>query len=138
MDIMQIGTQLLQSKLGLDDGQTDNIMSALGGVIGDGDSFDIAGLISTMQGSGGLTSLVSSWLGDGENAAISGSQISEMISPEKLSDFASKLNIDESVAADTLADAIPQLVDKASSAGSLLDSVGGIDGLLGMASKFMK
>lgn len=138
MDIMQIGTQLLQNKLGLDDGQTDNIMSALGGVVGDGDSFDIAGLISNMQGNSGLSGLVTSWLGDGENSAISSSQIGEMIGSEKLSAFAQQLNIDETAAADSLADAIPQLVDKASSAGSLLDSVGGVDGLLGMASKFMK
>jgi hypothetical protein len=30
------------------------------------------------------------------------------------------------------------MVDKSSSGGSLLDSVGGIGGLMGMASKFMK
>jgi hypothetical protein len=31
--------------------------------------------------------------------------------------------------------ALPQMVDKASSGGSLLDSIGGVEGVLGMAGK---
>lgn len=138
MDIMQIGTQLLQSKLGLEGEQTENIMSALSGLTGGGGGFDVASLVSTMQGSGGLGGLVSSWLGDGDNAAISGAQISELLGADKVAAFASKLNVDEGAAADGLAEALPEMVNKASSAGSLLDSVGGMDGLMGMASKFMK
>jgi hypothetical protein len=38
-------------------------------------------------------------------------------------------------AAGGLSDALPQMVDKASSDGSLLDSIGGVSGALGMASK---
>ena len=138
MDIMQIGVQLLQSKLGLGDDQSGNLTSALSDLLGSGDGIDIAGLLSKMQSGGGLASMASSWLGDGANEAMSGGQISELLGSDKVAEFASKLNIDQDTAADGLADALPQMVDKASSAGSLLDSVGGIGGLMGMASKFMK
>lgn len=138
MDIAQMGMQLLQSKLGIEDGQSGNLMSALNGLTeGDG-GIDIAGLVSKMQGNGGLGDMVASWLGDGDNQAISAGQISELLGSDKVSAFAAKLNIDEGVAADSLADVMPQMIDKASSAGSLLDSVGGLDGLIGMASKLMK
>lgn len=138
MDIMQIGVQLLQSKLGLGDDQSGNLMSALSGLTGGGDGIDVAGLIAKMQDGGGLASLASSWLGDGDNEVMSGGQISELFGADKVAAFASKLNIGEETAANGLADVLPQMIDKASSAGSLLDSVGGVGGLMGMVGKFMK
>jgi len=138
MDIMQIGVQLLQSKLGIGDDQSGNLVSALSGLMGDGGSIDIAGLLSKVQGNGGLASMASSWLGDGANETMSGGQISELFGSDKVAEFASKLSIDKDTAANGLADALPQMIDKVSSAGSLLDSAGGIGGLMGMAGKFMK
>ena len=136
MDLMQIGAQLLQSKLG-DNIQTGDIASALSGLLG-GDNFDIGSLMSKMQG-GGLTSMAASWLGDGANSAMSGGQIMDIFGKDKVSDFASKLNIDEGTASNGLADMLPQLIDKASSGGSLLESaigsMGGAGGLMGMAGK---
>jgi uncharacterized protein YidB (DUF937 family) len=138
MDIMQIGAKLLQDKLGLEGEQTDSLMSALSGLTDGEGGMDVASLVSSMQASGGFSSLVSSWLGDGDNEAISGGQVSELLGSDKVAGFAAKLGIDEGAAADGLAEMLPQVVDKASSAGSLLDSIGGMDGLMGMASKFMK
>ena len=137
MDLMQIGAQLLQSKLG-SNVQTSDIVSALSGLLG-GDNFDIGGLISKMQGNGGLASMAASWLGDGDNTAMSGSQVMEIFGEDKVSEFASKLNIDESEASNGLAEVLPQLIDKASSGGSLLESamgsMGGAGGLMGMVGK---
>jgi uncharacterized protein YidB (DUF937 family) len=59
-----------------------------------------------------------------------------MLGGDKITEFASKLGVDEDTAADTLAEAVPQMVDKGSSGGSLLDSVGGIEGAIGLAKKF--
>jgi len=138
MDLMQIGAQLLQSKLG-SNVDTGDIMSALSGLF-DGD-MDIGSLISKMQGNGGLASMAASWLGDGDNTAMSGSQIMDIFGQDKMSEFASKLNVDEGTASNGLADMLPQLVDKASSGGSMLESamgsMGGADGLMGMAGKFL-
>ena len=137
MDIMQIGAQLLQSKLG-SNVQTGDIASALSGLLG-GDNFDIGSLISKIQGNGGLASMASSWLGDGANSAMSGSQVMDIFGKDKVSEFASKLNIDEGTASNGLADMLPQLIDKASSGGSLLESamgsMGGAGDLMGMAGK---
>ena len=137
MDLMQIGAQLLQSKLG-GNAQMGDITSALSGLLG-GDNFDIGSLISKLQGSGGLASMASSWLGDGANEAMSGSQVMELFGKDKVSEFASKLNVDEDTATNGLADMLPQLIDKASSGGSMLESamgsVGGVGGLMGMAGK---
>ncbi len=137
MDLMQIGAQLLQSKLGSNI-QTGDIASALSGLLG-GDNFDIGSLISKIQGNSGLASMAASWLGDGANSAMSGSQVMDIFGKDKVSEFASKLNIDEGTASNGLADMLPQLIDKASSGGSLLESamgsMGGAGGLMGMVGK---
>ena len=139
MDIMQIGVQLLQSKLG-SNVQAGDISSALSGLLG-GDNFDIGSLISKIQGNSGLASMATSWLGDGANSAMSGSQVMDIFGKDKVSEFASKLNIDEGTASDGLADMLPQLIDKASSGGSMLESAmgsmggGSTGGLMGMAGK---
>ena len=143
MDLMQIGMQLLQSKLGAGNAQSGDISSALGGLLGGGSDggLDIGGMVAKMQGGdtgADLTKLASSWLGDGGNEAISTDQVSQLLGSEKVSEFASKLNVDEGTALSSLTDLLPQMVDKSSSGGSLLDSVGGLGGLMGMASKFMK
>ena len=140
MDLMKLGTQLIMSKLG---GNTDEngIASALSGLLGGSGSdggLDLGSLVSRMtESSGGLGGLVSSWLGDGDNDAISGSQIKDLFGGDKVAEFASKLGVDEDSAADTLAEAVPQMVDKGSSGGSLLDAVGGISGAIDMAKKFL-
>ena len=137
MDIMQMGVQLLQSKLGSNI-DTSDIASALSGLLG-GENFDLGSLMSKIQGNSGLTDMAASWLGDGANSAISGSQIMDIFGKDKVSEFASKLNIDEGTASNGLADMLPEVIDKASSGGSILESamgsMGGAEGLMGMAGK---
>ncbi|MBI3187845.1 MAG: DUF937 domain-containing protein [Gammaproteobacteria bacterium] len=137
MDLIQIGVQLLQSQLG-NNLKTNDIASALSGLLG-GKDFDLASLVAKMQGNAGLASMVTSWLGDGANAAITGNQVMDIFGKDKVSEFASKLNIDTGTASKGLADMLPKLIDKASSGGSLLDSamssIGGAGGLMGMAGK---
>jgi len=142
MDLMSIGTKLLMNKLG--GGSSSLMTSALGGLLGGGSKdggIDLMGLVSKMQGtstSNSLTDLAGSWLGDGDNASASHGQLREMFDGDQISAFASKLKVDESTALDGLSAALPSMIDKGSSGGSLLDSVGGVGGLMGMASKFLK
>jgi len=117
----------------LDQGQLLSALSALGGSSGGG--FDIGSIIGSMQG-GGLGDLVQSWLGDGDNQEISENQVSQLLGSDKISAFASQLGLSEQEAIGGLKDAMPKIIDQASSGGSLLDSVGGLSGALGMASKF--
>ena len=132
MDLMQLGTQLLASKLG-GNANPSVITNALGGLLSGGDGKpDLGGLIAAMQGKG-LGSVASSWLGDGKNEDISSDQVREVVGSDKISEMASQLNTDEGSLLDTLKDALPQIIDKSSSGGSLLDGAGG---LMGLAKKF--
>lgn len=139
MDLMKLGTQLILSKLGgntSESGIASALSSLLGGSSSGSSGLDLGSLVSgMMKGGGGLESMVGSWLGTGDNEAVSGSQIKDILGGDKVAEFASKLGIDEDSAADSLAEAVPQMVDKASPDGSLLDAVGGIDGALNLAKK---
>lgn len=131
MDLMQLGTQLLASKLGGGANQ-DSLLSALGGLLGGSDGKpDLGGLVTAMQGKG-LGSIAESWLGDGDNANISADQVREVVGNDKITTMAAQLDTDEDSLLDGLKDALPQIIDKSSSGGSLLDSAGS---LMGMAKK---
>ena len=140
MDLMKLGTQMLMSKLMGDSGNSDNITSALSNLIGDGQGgMDLGSIVSKMQGEGGgLADVASSWLGNGSNQSIGLDQLRGLLGEDKVSQFASELGTDEDSALTGLSAALPDMVDKGSPDGSLLDSLGGIGGLASMASKFLK
>jgi uncharacterized protein YidB (DUF937 family) len=91
-------------------------------------------MISAMQ-SGGLTSVVASWLGDGGNAAVSDSQVRDVIGSDKITEAAAQLGTDENSLLAGLTQVLPEMVDKSSSGGSLLDAIGGLDGAMDIAKK---
>jgi uncharacterized protein YidB (DUF937 family) len=135
MDIIQMGTELLKNSMGGQGNQnTDAISNVLQKLIGSGDQLDIAGMISAMQ-SGGLASAVTSWLGDGGNAAVSESQVRDVIGSDKITEAAAQLGTDENALLTGLTKALPEMVDRSSSGGSLLDAIGGLDGAMDMAKK---
>lgn len=137
MDILQLGAQLLSDSLDTNI-DSDSAASALSQLLGDGQgSVDLSGLVATMASSGELGDIVNSWLGDGANSAISADSILSLLGENNVSDFASQLGSDTGSAASGLANVLPQLMDKSSSGGSLLDAAGGVDGLLGAAKSFL-
>jgi len=135
MDMLQMGAELLKNSMG---GQGNQNMDAVSGVlqklIGSGDQVDIAGMVSAMQ-SGGLASVVSSWLGDGGNDAISENQVRDVVGGDKITAAAAQLGTDENSLLAGLTRALPKMVDSSSSGGSLLDAIGGLDGAMNMAKK---
>lgn len=143
MDMMKIATQLLMSKLGGSaGGNSDMVTSVIGKLLGGsgesgGSGIDLGSIVGNLK-ENGLGDVAESWLGDGDNAEISGSQIESMLGADKIKEAASQLGTDQNELLQGLQDMIPQVVDKSSSGGSLLDSVGGIGGLASLASKFLK
>ena len=139
-DLVKMGASaFINSKMSGDAGSgldIGSLTSALSGLTGGNDDggFDIGSLLGNMQ-SGGLADVAQSWLGDGDNQPIEDEQVVSMFGADKISDFASQLGLNESEAIGGLRDALPQMVDNASSGGSLLDSIGGIGGAINMASK---
>ncbi len=136
MDFMKMGTELLGSSLqGID---SKDLSSALGQLLSGSDGkLDLGNIVSKMNQQG-LGSMVESWLGDGGNTDISADQVKDLLGSDKISQVASQLNTGEGDLLSSLTAALPQLMDKSSSGGSLLDSLGGMDGALNMASKFFK
>ncbi len=137
MDLLQIGAQFMAKQFGSNI-DSDSLQNMLGGLVGDGDSLDIGSLVSKMQENGGLGDIVQSWLGDGSNAEISASQLSEGIDTDRLQQTASQLGTDQGSLLDTLVKVIPQMVDGSSKGGSLLDSFGGLGGVANLARGFLK
>jgi uncharacterized protein YidB (DUF937 family) len=131
MDLMQMGSQLLASQLG-NGANTEVIKKALGGLLSDNNgNLDLGSLIGAMQGKD-LGAIVTSWLGDGDNADISTVQVREVIGKDKVAAMAAELNSDEDSILNGLRDALPQLIDNSSKGGSLLDNPGD---LLNLAKK---
>ncbi len=134
MDLMQLGTQLLASKLG-GGANSGALSSVLGNLLSDSNgNANLGGIVAAMKEKG-LASVADSWLGDGDNEAISTDQVRELVGGSKISEMAAQLNTDEGSLLDGLKDALPQIVDKSSSGGSLLDNLGGLGGALNMAKK---
>lgn len=138
MDFMKLGADLLMSKLGGSEGGLDlsNAGDLLSGLFADGDgNFNVQSLLDQFQ-ENGLGNLVDSWLGDGENEMVSPEQLQEVVGADKIRELASQFGSDESSLLSGLSEALPQVIDQSSSGGSLLDSVGGLDGVMNMAKKF--
>jgi uncharacterized protein YidB (DUF937 family) len=147
-DIVKMGTQLFQDKLG--DGASnldqDTITDALSGLMSNEDGgFDLGNIISSVTSGegGGVGSIVSSWLGDGDNDAVDATQLTDLFGSDKISAFAEKLGIDTDTALSGLSDAVPNIVDKSSEGGNLIgsllgsvmDSSSGSGGIMGMIGK---
>lgn len=133
MDIMNLAKGMLADKLGAN---SDAVGDAIGGLLGEGQEMNIESLMAGFQEKG-LGGVASSWLGDGANEDVSADQLKEVLGEDEVAAAAAKLGTDEGSLLDSLKDALPQLVDQASSGGSLLDKVGGLGALGGMAKKFL-
>ena len=142
MDLLKMGASAIQGNsddatTGLDTG---SIASALGGLLGNSEGgLDLSSLVGGLA-SNGLGDIVGSWMGNGENASISMDQITDLLGSDKISEFASSLGLSEESAKGALADALPQVVDQATSGeGGIMDEmlaqVGGSKGAMDMLGK---
>lgn len=135
--VLRMGAEIFQKQAGAPAQglPIEAIVKALMGLLGDGNGkLDLAGLVQKFS-NGGLASLAQSWLSDGANTPIGAAQLMQVLGSGAIGDFARQLGIDTGSATQGLEAAIPAIVDKASSGGSLLDAAGGVEGLMGMAGK---
>ncbi len=132
MSLANIATEIFMKQIG-GAGDSSVISSAIGSLLGgnDGD-INLMDIISKFQ-SGGLDTIVSSWLSDGSNDGISTEQITNILGSANIASFASKIGVDPQTALGGLKNTIPDMIDQSSSGGSLLDSVGGVSGALNIA-----
>lgn len=87
------------------------IAGALGGLLANnGAQGGLGGLVSKFE-QAGLGSVVNSWVGKGENAPISGGQLSDVLGSDAVSTIAGKLGINAATLLPMLATMLPQLID---------------------------
>ncbi len=72
---------------------------------------------------GGLGEVFSSWVGMGENKAISADQIQKVLGLEEVMGLASALGVDPAEAGGFLSEYLPKIIDKLSPSGQVDDSV---------------
>ncbi len=144
-ELLKVGGALIQGNndtatTGLDIG---DIANALGGLIGNTEGgLDLGSLVGGLS-QNGLGAIVGSWLGSGENASISPDQVTDLLGSDKISEFASSLGLSVDSAKGALADALPQVVDKATTGeGNIMDEmlaqVGGAGGAMDMLGKMFR
>jgi uncharacterized protein YidB (DUF937 family) len=103
------------------------VMAALQKLLpSNGGELDLARLIGLFSSQGGgLAAMASSWLGDGANQGINASQIISVLGEGKVAEFAAQLGLQKDTAANGLAQALPDLIDKNSKGGEILGSLAG-------------
>ncbi|TCK02325.1 YidB family protein [Marinobacterium mangrovicola] len=123
MSLLNMAAQLFINKLGGNGNDLDqsSVASALQNLLPtQGGELDLSALISLFTENGaGLASLASTWLGGGDNAAISPATILELLGSDQVAAFASKLGLGQETAAEGLAETIPELIDSNSEDGAL-------------------
>ncbi len=140
MDLMKMGKDLLADKLG---DKAGGIMDALSGLAGGSGNLDMGSLMNKLK-EGGLADKVDSWMGDGDNSAVSADELKAAFGEDKIAAASTKMGVDSNTAAQQLSDALPDLADKFSAGGSLLDAsalmekLGGASGVLDMAKGLLK
>jgi uncharacterized protein YidB (DUF937 family) len=92
----------------------DNLLEMLN----DQKSGGITGLIQKFNEKG-LGDHMSSWISTGENLPISADQIKDALGSDKIKELASKFNLGEHDTSKSLADLLPQLIDRLTPDGSV-------------------
>ena len=114
-------------------GLLDSILAAASGKTGaTGEANPLMGIISGLLAqSGGLEGLASkfsqsgqgnafqSWVGMGENQAVSSNQIQNALGSEQVNAMASRMGVDPTMASNFLAEYLPKVVDKLTPAGKI-------------------
>ena len=78
----------------------------------------ISGLVEKFQ-QGGLSEIVNSWVSTGQNLPISADQLENVLGSEKISELAGQMGVSPGQASGSLAEILPQIVDKLTPGGQV-------------------
>jgi uncharacterized protein YidB (DUF937 family) len=101
-----------------DSGAQSNLMDSVITMINNPETGGITGLVQTFKDKG-LGGVVSSWISTGDNLPISGEQIQQVMSSEKIQQIAGKLGVSGDQVSTLLAGLLPQVIDKLTPNGAL-------------------
>ena len=119
------------------DGQQGGLFDQVIDLINNPETGGLSGLISKFE-QGGLGDIVSSWVGTGQNADVSGEQIANTLGADKIKEIAGKLGVSDNQVSGGLASLLPQIIDRLTPDGKVPE--GGIleSGLSALAGKLLK
>ena len=84
----------------------------------------------------GMGDVIGSWVGTGQNAPISGDQLSNVLGSDAIAKIAAQLGLSHGDAADQLSQVLPQAVDQLTPHGRIPDEgLGGIGDILAQLSR---
>ena len=111
------------------------MLQAITGMLSnDGAQGGLGGLMAKFQ-QAGLGDAAKSWVGSGENHAVTGDQMSSALGADTISDLAAKMGVSQGEAAGSLASMLPGLIDKLTPHGTApeggLGNSGDLMGMLG-------
>lgn len=95
-----------------------NLMEAVTHLITNPETGGLQGLVQAFQNQG-LGEIVASWIGNGQNMAITAAQIEQVIGTERLQFIAQKFGVAPDTIASGLAQMLPQVIDRLSPNGQL-------------------
>jgi uncharacterized protein YidB (DUF937 family) len=132
------GNAGLQDVLGMV-GNNPQLMQLAASLLGnDGGAGGLGGLVAKFQ-QAGLGDVVSSWIGSGQNQAISPDQLGQVLGQDTLSGLASQFGLNSGDVAQQLAGMLPGLVDALTPAGSApAGGLGNAGDLMGALSGLLK
>jgi uncharacterized protein YidB (DUF937 family) len=122
----QLG-QAVGGMLGGGGNQNPLLQAVVGMLSQNSSSGGLAGLVQTLQ-KNGLTDIVNSWVGTGQNLPVSAQQIKQGLGGDLLNQLASKAGLSPDAASSQLANLLPGLVDKLTPNGKI--EAGGLDQLM--------
>ena len=110
------------------------LQAIIGMLSNDGGQGGLGGLMAKFQ-QAGLGGAMNSWVGPGENQAVSGNQVTSALGEDTISDLAQKMGMSQSDAAGQLSSILPGLIDKLTPNGQApaggLGNSGDLMGMLG-------
>ncbi len=107
----------LAGKLG-GKGDQGSLIESVMGMLNNPQLGGLEGLVKSFKEKG-LENVISSWIGTGDNKAISGEQLQKVISGDSIKKIADKIGSTKEEASNLLAGMLPQLIDKLTPDGKL-------------------
>ena len=120
-------------------GDLGGLAGALGGLLANnGEQGGLGGLVSKFE-QAGMGDVIGSWIGKGENAPVSGSQLNDVLGSDTISAIAGKLGINAATLLPMLATMLPALIDHLTPHGKVPEQgVGNQDDLLASLSGLLQ
>ena len=114
------------------------LLAGLLSLITNADSGGLTGFISKFTGAG-LGNVVSSWISQGENTALTNGQLSSVLGNETIENLADKAGLSPALAMPALAYMLPKVVDRLTPDGvvptslpnTIMNYISGLGGMLG-------